>query len=167
MKRFPKLHCKGAKSCFRLGDFAVLFPRTVHFRQSFSVSVFSVCSCSNSLVAACRARSWRLCSAISENCAFSTKFFRLCFLSLLLFKFFGCGLPRQVLATLQCYFRELCIFDKVFPSLFSQFAPVQILWLRLAPPGLCDESPFLSEKSVKSLSAVASCPPSCPPSRPP
>ena len=38
---------------------------------------------------------------------------------------------------LQCYFRELCIFDKVFPSLFSQFAPVQILWLRLAAPGLC------------------------------
>ena len=44
---------------------------------------------------------------------------------------------RLRLAALQCYFRELCIFDKVFPSLFSQFAPVQILWLRLAAPGLC------------------------------
>ena len=43
----------------------------------------------------------RHCSAISENCAFSTKFFRLCFLSLLLFKFFGCGLPRQVIARMR------------------------------------------------------------------
>ena len=47
----------------------------------------------------------------------------------------GC---RGAKSCLQCYFRELCIFDKVFPSLFSQFAPVQILWLRLAAPGLGD-----------------------------
>jgi hypothetical protein len=35
-------------------------------------------------------------SAIYENSAFSTKFFPLCFLCFLLFRFFGCGLPRQV-----------------------------------------------------------------------
>ena len=44
-----------AKSLFRLGDFAVLYRKVAHFWQSFSASVFSVCSCSNSLVAACRA----------------------------------------------------------------------------------------------------------------
>ena len=58
MRNSRGLHCKGKLS---LCAFAVLFPRTVHFRQSFSVSVFSVCSCSNSLVAACRARPSRLC----------------------------------------------------------------------------------------------------------
>jgi hypothetical protein len=41
------------------------------------------------------------CSAISESCAFLAQFFRLCFLCLLLFKSFGCGLPRCALATLR------------------------------------------------------------------
>ena len=31
-----------------------------------------------------------------------------------------------------CYIGKLRIFGKVFPPLFSLFAPVQILWLRLA-----------------------------------
>ena len=44
-------------------------------------------------------------SAIPENCAILAKFFRLCFLCLLLFKFFvfkffGCGRPRCGLANL-------------------------------------------------------------------
>jgi hypothetical protein len=37
----------------------------VHFSQSFSASVFSACSCSNSLVAAGRVASWRLCVKMS------------------------------------------------------------------------------------------------------
>jgi len=40
---------------------AVLFTKTLHFWQSFPPSVFSVSSCSSSLVAACRAASLRLC----------------------------------------------------------------------------------------------------------
>ena len=174
-----------AKTPRRKKLFAVLFPRTVHFRQSFSVSVFSVCSCSNSLVVAQAAPSlctlavqttriphfwqnspfsvfsvcscskdlhlrqsasicgqfWirlrlaalRLCvknrrvlrafaakerkehrdknlccfffaifavscgnsaSVAARRAAFSTELFRLCFLSLLLFRFFGCERPR-------------------------------------------------------------------------
>ena len=41
--------------------FAVLYRKVAHFWQSFSASVFSVCSCSISLVAAGRAVPLRLC----------------------------------------------------------------------------------------------------------
>ena len=44
----------------RLKCFAVLYRKVAHFWQNFSASVFSVCSCSNSLVAAGRAVAWRL-----------------------------------------------------------------------------------------------------------
>jgi hypothetical protein len=37
---------------------------------------------------------------------------------------------------LQCYIGKLRISGKIFPPLFSLFAPVQILWLRLAALGL-------------------------------
>jgi hypothetical protein len=43
----------------------------------------------------------------------------------------------EVLESLQCYFRELRIFGKIFPPLFPLFPPVQILWLRLAALRLC------------------------------
>ena len=39
------------------------------------------------------------------------------------------------LAALQCYIGKLRIFGKIFPPLFSLFAPVQFLWLRLAALG--------------------------------
>jgi hypothetical protein len=42
-----------------------------------------------------------LCSAIYENSAFCAKFSTLCFLCLLLFMLFGCGLPRCALAPLR------------------------------------------------------------------
>jgi hypothetical protein len=45
--------------------------------------------------------SLRLCSAIYENSAFCAKFSTLCFLCLLLFMLFGCGLPRCDFATLR------------------------------------------------------------------
>jgi hypothetical protein len=48
--------------------FALLYRKVAHFWQHFSVSVFSVCSCSNSLVAACRATPLRLC--VINPCAF-------------------------------------------------------------------------------------------------
>jgi hypothetical protein len=35
-------------------------------------------------------------------------------------------------ASLQCYLRKLCILRKVFHALFSLFAPVHVVWLRLA-----------------------------------
>ena len=55
---------KGApdsESGFLLCVFAVLSAKTLHFRQSSFPSVFSVSSCSGSLVAAGRAAPWRLC----------------------------------------------------------------------------------------------------------
>jgi hypothetical protein len=66
--------------------------------------------------------------------------FFLCDLCDLLRQFiFGCGWPRR-------------IFDTVFPSLFSQFAPVQILWLRLAAPG------FMRRFAAISLSSILRTP---------
>jgi hypothetical protein len=44
----------------------------------------------------------------------------------------------SVLASLQCYIGKLRIFGKILPPLFSLFAPVQILWLRLAALRLGD-----------------------------
>jgi hypothetical protein len=41
------LQGKGAKSLFRLSVFAVLYRKVAHFWQSFSASVFSVCSREN------------------------------------------------------------------------------------------------------------------------
>ena len=45
--------------------------------------------------------SLRLCSAIYENSAFCAKYSTLCFLCLLLFMLFGCGLPRCAFAPLR------------------------------------------------------------------
>jgi hypothetical protein len=39
---------------------------------------------------------------------------------------------KRRFATLQCYLRKLCILRKVFHALFSLFAPVHVVWLRLA-----------------------------------
>jgi hypothetical protein len=41
-------------------------------------------------------------------------------------------------ASLQCYLRKLCILRKVFHALFSLFAPVHVVWLRLAALRLGD-----------------------------
>jgi hypothetical protein len=69
----------------------------------FALSALSASICVNpraipDSVAACRFVFFPSWSAISESCAFLAKFFRLCLLRLLLFKFFGCGLPRCALA---------------------------------------------------------------------
>jgi hypothetical protein len=44
---------------------------------------------------------------------------------------------KRLFAPLQCYIGKLRISGKIFPPLFSLFAPVQILWLRLAALGPC------------------------------
>jgi hypothetical protein len=47
---------------------ALLYRKVAHFWQHFSVSVFSVCSCSNSLVAACRAARLAISAAGTSRC---------------------------------------------------------------------------------------------------
>ncbi len=44
---------------------------------------------------------------------------------------------KKLFASSQCKPRELRIFGKIFPPLFSLCAPVQVLWLRLAALGPC------------------------------
>ena len=63
---------------------------------------------------------------------------------------------KRLFAPLQCYFRELRIFGKIFPPLFSLCAPFQVLWLRLAALGPCAfalrtavPSVFLPERNAK------------------
>ena len=46
------------------------------------------------------------------------------------------GIPLILSKLLQCNIENLRIFGKMFPPLFSLFAHVQILWLRLAALGL-------------------------------
>jgi hypothetical protein len=43
----------------------------------------------------------------------------------------------ELSAPSQCYLRKLCILRKVFHALFSLFAPVHVVWLRLAALRLC------------------------------
>jgi hypothetical protein len=44
--------------------------------------------------------------------------------------------------SLQCYLRKLCILRKVFHALFSLFAPVHVVWLRLAALRLSTLAPL-------------------------
>jgi hypothetical protein len=60
-KRKAEIGKAESRNALLLCVFAVLFTKTLHFAQSFPRSVFSVCSCSCCLVAACRAATWRLC----------------------------------------------------------------------------------------------------------
>jgi len=115
---------KGAKGLFPLGVFAVLFPRIAHFRQSFSVSVFSVCSCSNSSVAAGRAASWRLCVRTS-------------FLSVK-------SLSTVLSAILSAVGQAKVEVSTTEEALANEDA-VQFLWLRLAAPGFLRGSTELTE----------------------
>ena len=63
-----------------------------------------------------------LCNAICENSAFSAKFFPLCFLRFLLFRFFGCGLPRCALASLRlCVKNPSAILLKILSEMRDFF----------------------------------------------
>jgi hypothetical protein len=61
---------------------------------------------------------------------------------------------KELFVPLQCYLRKLCILRKVFHALFSLFAPVHVVWLRLAALRLCAFA-FISRVSIGPFPSVA------------